>query len=183
MTIIIDIDDTLCNLQEVVVNLFNERYGARYSIEDFTEYDVLNVLPTQDGMAMRDMYGEIGLYNKVKPLRGAREALQKLVNIGHQVYLVTAAVPKTYGEKVEFIKRHFPFIDDSHIVCMKHKWLLNADIMIEDNLSTLLAKPSYHRILMDMPWNRDVHDWAYGIHRCHNWNEILTAINKINELE
>lgn len=183
MVIACDIDDTLCNLQEVVINLFNERFGSHYTLKDFTEYDIMNVLPTQDAIVMRDIYGETGLYDKVKPVPGAQEALEKLINLGHQVYLVTAAIPKTYGEKVAFINRYFPFIDDGHIVSMKHKWMFKADVMIEDNVSTLLTKPSYHRVLMDKPWNRNVNDWAYGIHRCHNWNEIVAAVNKINELE
>ena len=183
MVILVDVDDTICNLQEVVVNSFNKRYGSRYALSDFTEYDIMNVLPTQDAIVMRDMYGESGLYDKVKPLPGARESLEKLINLGHQVYLVTAAIPQTYGEKVAFIKRFFPFIDESHIVCMKHKWMFKCDVMIEDNLQTLLAKPNYHRICFNMPWNQSDKDWVYGIHRCYNWNDVLAVINKINELE
>lgn len=183
MTIMVDIDDTICNLQDVVIDLFNKRYGSHYAIEDFTDYDIMNVLPTQDAIVMKNMYGETGLYSKVKPIPGAREALQKLINMGHQVYLVTAAVPKTYGEKIEFIHRYFPFIDESHIVCMKHKWMFKADIMIEDNMQNLLERPYYHRICFDMPWNQNDKDWVYGIHRCHNWSDVLAAVNKISELE
>ena len=183
MVICIDIDDTICNLQETVINLFNKRYGAHYALNNFTEYDIMNVLPTQDAIVMRDMYGESGLYDRVKPLSGARESLEKLINLGHQVYLVTAAIPKTYGEKVAFIKRFFPFIDESHIICMKHKWMFKCDVMIEDNLQTLLAKPNYHRICFNMPWNQSDKDWVYGIHRCYNWNDVLVAVNKISELE
>ena len=183
MTIAIDIDDTICNLQETVIKLFNERFGTTYKITDFTEYDIMNILPTQDAIVMKDMYGESGLYDNVKPLPGAQKALEKLINLGHQVYLVTAAVPKTYGEKVAFIKRFFPYIDENHIICMRHKWLLKADVMIEDNLQTLLAKPDYHRICVNMPWNQSSKDWVYGVHRCNNWNEIFTVVNKINDLE
>lgn len=183
MVIACDVDDVLCNLQEVVVNLFNKRYGTNYNIEAFTEYNIMNVLPTKDGVVMRDMYGEPGLYDKVKPIHGAQKALEKLINLGHQVYLVTAAIPKTYGEKVAFIKRFFPYIDESHIICMQHKWLLNCDIMIEDNLQTLVEKSHYHRVLFDKPWNQSSKDWVYGINRCHNWEDVLTTINKISEVE
>lgn len=183
MVLCIDVDDVICNLQEVVVNLFNKRYGSHYTIEDFTEYDVMNILPTQDAMVLKDMYGETGLYDKVKPMPGAQEALEKLINLGHQVYLVTAAIPKTYGEKVAFIKRFFPYIDDGHIVAMKHKHMFKCDVMIEDNLNNLLAKPYYHRICFDRPWNREVNDWTYDIHRCKNWNEIVEVVNKINDGE
>jgi 5'(3')-deoxyribonucleotidase len=183
MVIAIDCDDTICNLQEVVVNLFNNRYGSNYSLEDFTEYDVMNILPTQDAIVMRDMYGESGIYDKVKPMPGAQEAIEKLINLGHQVYLVTAAVPKTYAEKVAFIQRFFPYIDDGHIVSMKHKWLFKCDLMIEDNLQTLLERPHYHRVLLDCPWNQSSKDWVYGVNRCKNWKEILEVVNQINEWE
>lgn len=183
MIIACDVDNVICNLQEVVVNLFNNRYNASYTLNDFTEYDIMNVLPPQDGIVMRDMYGEPDLYNKVKPIPGAQESLQKLINKGHQVYLVTDAVPKTYGEKVEFIKRYFPFIDESHMVCMKHKHLFRCDVMIEDNLTNLLAKPYYHRICFNYPWNESKKDYIYDIYRCYNWDDVLAAVDKINELE
>lgn len=177
--IAVDCDNVICNLQEVVIELFNKRYNAHYTMEDFTEYDVMNVLPTQDGIVMRDMYGEHGLYEKVKPYSGASECLQKLINSGHNVYFVTDAIPKTYGEKVEFIKRYFPFIDESHIVCMKHKHMFMADVLIEDNLSNLLASSYYHRICYNQPWNQSKKDWIYDIHRCYNWEDVVAAVNKI----
>lgn len=183
MVITVDVDDTICNLQEVVVDLFNKRFGSNYTINDFTEYDIMNVLSTQDAIVMKDIYGESGLYNKVKPMPGAQDVLEKLINLGHQVYLVTAAIPKTYGEKVAFIKRFFPYIDDSHIVAMKHKHMFRADIMVEDNLQALLAGQHYHRILVNRPWNQSSKDWVYGINRCNNWSEILEVVNKINDLE
>ena len=183
MVIACDVDNVICNLQETVLIWFNERYGTHYTLNDFAEYDVMNVLPTEDALKMQTMYGETGLYNLVKPLPGAQDSLKKLINEGHQVYLVTDAVPKTYGEKVEFIHRYFPFIDDAHIVCMKHKHMFKCDIMIEDNLQVLLAKPYYYRICFDRPWNRSVNDWTYDIRRCNSWNEIVEVVNKINDGE
>lgn len=183
MIIAVDVDDTICNLQEVVVDLFNKRFGSHYTLENFTEYDIMNVLPTQDAIVMKDIYGESGLYNKVKPMPGAQDTLEKLINLGHQVYLVTAAIPETYGEKVAFIKRFFPYIDDGHIVSMKHKHMFKADIMIEDNLQALLAGQHYHRILVNRPWNQSSKDWVYGINRCNNWSEIHEVVNKISDLE
>lgn len=183
MIIAVDVDDTICNLQEVVVDLFNKRFNSHYTLNDFTEYDIMNVLPTQDAIVMKDIYGESGLYNKVKPMPGAQDTLEKLINLGHQVYLVTAAIPKTYGEKVSFIKRFFPYIDDNHIVAMKHKHMFRADIMIEDNLQALLAGQHYHRILVNRPWNQSSKDWVYGINRCNNWSEIHEVVNKISDLE
>lgn len=183
MVLCIDIDDTICHMQQAAIDLFNERYGTKYTLNDFNDYDVMNCMPVDHAVKMIEIYGERGFYNHVKPIKGAKEALQKLINDGHQVYLVTNAIPGTYGEKVEFIKRYFPFIDKSHIIAMKHKYLLRADIMIEDCLQNLMAKHYYHRICFDQPWNRQVKDWVYNIHRCNNWSNVLEVVNKISELE
>lgn len=183
MILAIDVDNVLCNLQEVVVKLFNERYGSHYTLNDFTEYDIMNVLPTADAVKMKEIYAESGLYDIVKPLPGAQDTLRKLMNMGHHIYLATDAAPETYGEKVEFIKRYFPYIGAEHIISIKHKHLLRCDVMVEDNLDNLLAGQHYHRCLINWPWNQSNKDWIYGIERCYGWSDVLAAINKINDLE
>jgi 5'(3')-deoxyribonucleotidase len=81
--------------------------------------------------------------------------------------------------KINWIKQYFPFIGDSYIISMKHKWLFRCDVMIEDRLDTLLKGHHYDRICIDFPWNREVRDEAYGIYRCKDWNDVLAAVNRI----
>ena len=180
MIICVDFDNTLCNLQEVVVKMFNKRYGTHHTMDDFTDYDVAQILPKNEAVLMKKMYAEGNLYSNVKPLQGAQNAIEKLINAGHQVYVVSDIIPQTYAEKVDWLKFYFPQIDDAHIVAMKHKHLFKCDIMIEDNLQNLLAKPYYERICFDYAWNRNVNDYAYSIHRVQNWNEIMDVINKLD---
>ena len=180
MTIAIDMDNVLCNLQEVVVNLFNKRHNKNYTIEDFTDYDVAHILPKNEAILMKNMYGEDNLYGNIKPLPGAQNTVEKLVNAGHQVYVVSDVIPKTYAEKVEWIRFYFPQIDEAHIVAMKHKHKFKCDLMIEDNLQNLLASPYYERICFDYAWNRKVSDYAYNIHRVSSWNEVWDIINKLD---
>ena len=181
MIIAIDMDNILCNLQEVVVNLFNERYSTNYTIDDFTDYDVAQVLPKNEAILMKTMYGEDNLYSNIKPLPGAQNAIEKLINAGHQVYVVSDVIPKTYSEKVEWLRFYFPQIDEAHIVAMKHKHMFKCDVLIEDNMANLLAAPYYHRICLNYPWNeqRKDWDWVHEIHRCYNWTDIVAAVNKI----
>ena len=183
MIIAVDVDNVICNLQETVVNLFNQRHNTKYSLNDFKSYYVSDCIPEDDAIKMQEMYSESGLYNFVKPIPGSQSALKKLISNGHIVYLVTDAIPKTYGEKIDFIHQHFPFIDDSHIVAMKHKWLFRADVLVEDKLETLLEKPYFHRVCFNYPWNESKKDYIYDIHRCYDWNDVLAAINKINDGE
>lgn len=180
MTIVIDMDNVLCNLQEVVVNLFNKRYGKKYTLEDFTDYDVSQILPKNEAVLMKSMYCDDNIYNSVKPLHGAQNVVEKLINAGHNVYIVSDIIPKTYVKKVEWLNFYFPQIDEAHIVAMKHKHRFKCDVMIEDNMQNLLASPYYERICFDYAWNRKVSDYAYNIHRVSNWNEVLGVINKLD---
>ena len=183
MIIAIDIDDTICNMQQTAIDIFNTRYNTHYSITDFHEYEVMNCMPVEHATNMLKIYGESGFYNHVKPFKGASGSIQKLIDKGHQVYFVTNAIPKTYGEKVDFVKRYFPYIDEAHIVSMKHKYLFRCDIMIDDCLQNLLAGTNYYRICFNQPWNFSNKDWVYDVHRCDDWNSIIAVVNEINELE
>lgn len=181
MIIACDVDNVLNNLQETVVKLFNERYGTNYTLNDFHNYKVANVLPVKEAVDMKEMYGENEIYDHVRPIVGSQEGLQKLINGGDDVYLVTDAIPKNYNEKITWLHHFFPFIDNAHIVALKHKNLFKCDIMIEDNPHNLLASCYYDRICMDYPWNRQLKDHVYGIYRCNGWDQIVDAVNKIKE--
>ena len=183
MILCVDVDNVICNLQETVIAIFNERYGTHYTMEDFNEYNIENVLSVKEAVAMKEMYGEAGIYDYVKPIAGSQDGMKKLINDGHKVYLVTDAAPSNYSEKVEWIKHFFPFIDCSHIVAMKHKHLFKCDLMFEDNMNNLLAGVSYHRVCMDQPWNRNEKDYVYDIHRCINWSDFLDVVDKLKEEE
>ena len=183
MILCVDIDNTINNLQEAVMNLFNERYCTNYTLDNFDSYNIENVLPVKEAVIMKEMYGENGIYNFVKPLIGSQDAIQKLINDGHQVYFVTDAIPKIYNEKCQWVKHFFPFVDEAHIIAMKHKGLFKCDIMIEDNIQNLLSGVHYHRICINYPWNQNTHDEAYDIHRCASWNDVMDVVNQLNEEE
>lgn len=183
MRIAIDIDNVIANLQLTVVNLFNDKYGTNYTLNDFDDFNIENVLPFQEAIDMKEMYASEDIYNHVKPIAGSQDGVRKLISAGHEVYLVTDAIPKNYYNKVQWIKNFFPIIDEAHIVSMKHKQLFKCDVMIEDNVHNLIAGTHYHRICLDYKWNRNVRDWVYDIHRCSNWHEIVNIVNKLNKEE
>ena len=183
MVLCVDIDNTINNLQESVIKQFNKKHKTKYVLDDFQDYNVENVLPVKEAVAMKDMYIKHGVYDNVKPLAGSQDVLQKLISEGHQVYLVTDSHPAIFEEKVQWVKHFFPFIGSEHIVAMKHKNLFRCDLMIEDNIQNILSGVHYHRVCLDYAWNQKVHDEAYGIHRCTNWHEILDVVNKLNEEE
>ena len=53
MTIMIDIDDTICNMQQTAINIFNSRYNTKYTMDDFRDYDVMNCMPIDHANNLR----------------------------------------------------------------------------------------------------------------------------------
>lgn len=181
MIVCVDLDNTLCNLQKIVIDKFNNRYGSSYTMEDFIKYNISECLSRDEAVKMQAIYIEPGIYDSVKPLQGAQEALQKLIRVGHEVYIVTHSDPSIFTEKAEWIRYWFPFIDKSHIISMEHKWLFKCDLMVEDNLDNLLGGSHYDRICFDYPWNRDVRDYVYDINRVTSWSEVVDVVDNINQ--
>ena len=133
-----------------------------------------------DTIKMKGLYVKSGIYECVNVMSGAKSAIQKLKKAGHDIYIVTDSAPSIFEEKANWIKYNFD-IDTSHIISMKHKWLFKCDVMVDDNLDNLLGGYHYDRVLFDYPWNRDIHDEVYGIHRVQNWSNALDVINKLSK--
>ena len=183
MIIACDVDGVLNNLMDVTLEIFNNKYGKSYTVDDLITYNLENCFEPEEANQMKAIFEDKSIWDKVKPISGAQDGLQKLIRDGHQVYLVTNNSPYTYGYKYDWIRHYFPFVAPNKIVCMSEKWVFRADLMIEDCFETLSAKPYYHRILMNQPWNQSSKDYVYGIYRCNNWQEIVAAVNKIDEQE
>ena len=79
---------------------------------------------------------------------------------------------------MKWLKRYFPFIDESRIICIRDKSILDVDVMIDDNLDNLIGNIRCNRVLLEKPWNKDAHDEVYGIKRCTNWDEIVVAVEE-----
>jgi len=181
LVICIDCDNVMNDLQAAVIKVFNKRYGTAYILDDFKKYNISQCLNKEDAMKFVSIYSEPGIYDSVAPLLNAQNALYKLQRAGHEIYVVSHSEPSIFEEKSNWIKYYFPTIDDAHIISMQHKWLFKCDVMVEDNLDNLLGGHHYERVLFNWPWNRNVRDEVYGIHRVSNWDIALDVINKINK--
>lgn len=183
MVIVCDVDGVLNNLMDVILDTYNNKYSTNYTLQDVTCHNWKNCFDSKIASYLESISIDPGIWNKVSPLDGSQDFIKRLIRDGHQVYLVTNNDPHTYGQKFDWIHKHFPFIEPSNIVCMADKWLFKCDIMIEDRLETLIEKPYYSRILRDQPWNQSNKDYIYGIRRCYNFDEIIAAVNEINDGE
>ena len=87
----------------------------------------------------------------------------------YEIFIATAAmeVPSSFTAKYEWLERHFPFIQPSHIVFCGDKSILNADFLIDDN-PRQLRRFSGQGVLFHAHHNVAVN----GFPRVHNWIEV-----------
>lgn len=112
-----------------------------------------------------DLYPQnnIGFYENIEPIIDGIDALFKLINNGHHVYILTGASPcnlHSYSEKAKWIIKHIGFEFLDKLIISQNKALFIGDIIIDNNIE-----------------GRNVENFKGKlIHYKNNWNEILEEI-------
>lgn len=181
MIICVDFDNVLNNLTEKTIELYNSNSDKNIQMSDLTSYDFYSCVNKDDADKMVKLFKNKALWDSLTPIAGAREGLQKLIDAGHKVYIATATAPENFMWKINWLKKYFSFFNIENVIRIMDKSLLKCDVLIEDSVEQLIKNKLCERICLDYPWNRNVSDFVYGIHRCQNWSEILDEINKISE--
>ena len=180
MTILIDMDDTIESLLKAWVNGVNMKYGRSVSCEDVTSWDVSAAFP---GLTREEVYAvplEQGFWKTVEPIPGAAEAIQRFMDAGHEVFIVTATPYESVTEKMtEVLFRYFPFLTWKQLIITSRKQLIRGDVLIDDGIHNLDGG-DYIKILMTAPHNRNYDAEAIGMIRVHNWAEIEEVIKQIS---
>lgn len=181
MIICIDVDNVVNNLIDVAIDYYNKEKESTISLNDISTYNIYRCLDYSSANEISAWIDSRIIWNKVKPISGAASAIQRMIDAGHEVYFVTYNAPLSWDAKVAWIKKNFPYIDADHIVCMKHKWRFDCDVMVEDCVETLIKSKQCQRICLDYPWNRNIKDHVYGIHRVMSWDDVTNVIEIMNE--
>jgi len=181
LTILVDMDDTIEGLLDAWLDCVNEKYGYHTVHEDVVNWDVSKAFP---GLTHEQVYSVIEdneFWKQVKPLPGAVEALQRFVDQGHEVYIVTAAGYQSVAGKMEYHLFHwFPFITWDHVIITSNKHLIRGDVLIDDGFHNLQGG-EYAKILVDAPYNRMFDEKAEGMVRVFSWPEIEAQICKLSD--
>ena len=179
----VDVDNVVNDLVEKLIELYNRTYSANLKFEDFTNYDFFKCLQYDDAQRLMDLFDERELWDSLSPRDGAQRGIKHFINRGYDVYFATNASPITFPWKVEWLRKYFSMVPEKNIICINNKGLLQANVLIDDNIDNLLSSQYYDRVCMDYAWNRDVHDEVYAINRAHNWDEIVEVVDKLYEYD
>ncbi|WP_448519059.1 5' nucleotidase, NT5C type [Rhodoflexus sp.] len=164
--IAIDMDDVMADATGRFIQLVAERHGVVIA-----KHELRNDLLQKAGIPyqqVRHWLWEEGFFRHMQPLPDSREVMRELVE-KYEVFIVSAAIefPQSLREKVEWLAEHFPFIDWRYIVLCGHKYMIQADYLIDDHEKNLIHFTGTP-IVFTAPHN--IH--LQGYERVNNWAEI-----------
>ncbi len=179
----VDVDDTIEDLLLSWVNYLNSKYNLNVDINDCKGWDLTLLFPTLTDKQIVDALWDVELWKSIKPIDGAIQYLQKLVEDGFDVYLATATHISYYNDKYKYvINKYFPFITEDHIITIHNKQLLKGLVLVDDYVENL-KDADYYGILFESYYNKDVDlSKESKIMRAHNWKECYDLIHDIYNL-
>ena len=164
LTIAVDLDSTLNNLNHVWIVRYNQMYDD--TLNCFNEWNVVNCVKPECGNRIFDILGAKDFFYNLGMQSGADEVMEKLCT-EHNVHIVTAYTANTCVDKVRWVQKYLPFFDIKNIVFCNNKRLFNADVLIDDAPHNIESFPNT-TICFDMPYNKEVK----SDYRAFSWIDI-----------
>ncbi len=182
MKIGIDIDNTICNTSECVLNYVNQKIGTNLCIKDIKEYYMERFIPEEHKHLILQAFHDKEMWKNVSLFPTAKYYIDKLTNEGYDIYFVTATTFANIDKKSSFLKRNFPRINiNDKLINIKYKQLLNLDIMIDDFLENLIGERTYYSICLDYAWNQ-TNELIPCFSRATGWNDIYNKVKMVENL-
>lgn len=175
MRILLDQDGVLADLHHGWLHLHNQDNPedavhphtiTRWAIHEFVKV----------GHRIYDYLHRHDLYDHVPVIPGAQEAVQQLIDAGHELAVVTAAgnIGAMIENKIKWLKTHFPMIPAENFVFTNNKGLVSGDLLIDDGPHNLELFPNLS-LMFDAPHNRTEERFL----RVHNWDEAMAFCRKV----
>ncbi|REE80137.1 5'(3')-deoxyribonucleotidase [Paenibacillus taihuensis] len=172
-TILFDLDDVLADFLSALIERYNLRYDGLLKKDHIMHWDLSKVVKKECGTRIYDFYQEPGLFRYLKPRDHAAEVLERLIDAGLEIVIVSdAPIGHSYDEylldktkitnpaddKRKWISEHLPMIDKNNIIFTSQKWRIMGDILVDDRPDTFnkFRELGRNAILMDQPYNQDI---------------------------
>ena len=178
--ILIDLDDTLNNLIECWLWLYNEKYNDNLQPHDITAWEINNFVKPEAVDGIFKLLETPNLFSElVQPKPDSIKTTQILSKF-YDLYIVTACTyPQNIVEKFKWLETYFPHISTDNIITAKDKSLIVGDYMIDDHIGNLITSKCDNKILFLAPHN--MINNVENIIRVASWDDILYFFSTENE--
>lgn len=167
--ILLDVDDVIANLIDSWLSTYNTYSGDNLKPENILDWDISKFVPCEYKTFIYEILHDPQLYDKVKPVNGSLEGVNRLITKGFRIVYLTSPIIETAGVKFNWLlKNKFPIKLEDYIEA-NDKSLIFGDFMIDDGIHNIEKTRAGDALLFSQPWNKNYE----GAIRVNNWNEIL----------
>ena len=165
MTLLIDQDDVLAEYIKGVTKAYNDKYGTNVAVEECTSWNLHSIF----GEEIETVMHEPESFRHLEPVKHALEVFERLYRSNlFEMYIVTAANPRSVEAKFEWIKEYLPFFPEDRVIVCKRKYMIKGDVLLDDGMHNIeeFLETGGTPIIFDRPHNRQQ---GKGITRVKDW--------------
>lgn len=174
--ILIDMDGVLADAEASFLAEYRKKFPNHFylPIEEKAFY-IGHDYPPELKNDVHSIYQAEGFFLNLPLIPGAKEALEEMLAMGHDVRIATSPLLRYKHcvlEKYKWVHNNLGFEWTRRIILSKDKTLIHGDVLIDDKPEHEGERiPSWEHILYDAPYNRHLNNkkrltWD-------NWNEVL----------
>jgi len=173
MSIAVDLDGVVLNLIEEWLNLYNKKYEDTLKPSDILDWNTHKFVKSRCGKRIYQFIKNPKIYDNVKPIEGALEAINSLRDYGFRILFVTTFEPKFSYAKFKWLNDHGFKVDKKDYIECGDKSLILSSALIDDNYENVKNFPELG-ILFSSPWNLK-YDYKT---RVNGWQQVLDFMTK-----
>lgn len=163
--IAIDMDQVLADTLAHHLAIYNREHDDNLTRDDLKGRRLYEAVDEVRRERVRSYPRALDFFRHIPVMPGSQEVVADL-HKRFEIFITTAAMdyPTSFTAKYEWLREHFPFIEDSHIVFCGDKGIIAADYLVDDspyNFERFMGQG----LLFTAPHN--IHETRYP--RVHDW--------------
>ncbi len=182
----IDCDGVLADWMMYVIPIVNNLFNKNITKKDLISWDLYDLLKEKSAKTkLYDYLNTTDMILHLEPFSEALEGIKKLKEIA-EIYIVTSPMmnyPNWIIHRNEWLKKHFK-IDKNNIVNTAAKYLIQADIFIDDKPENVVNWANYKNnsdFGYPVLWEHDYINVKLDERVIHtnNWGDIIELVNRV----
>lgn len=176
MIIGLDFDDTINSMLDTWVAWLNRKHGTTVQVSDITDWELIKQFPN---LTIEELFEPVDtpeFWDEVTIKPGAPEIIERLIQDGHKVYIVTSSHYKTLSYKLKrCLFAHLPFLTKEQVIITYDKSLIRCDLLLDDAEHNLINFSGI-KVFFDAPHNRKS---VVADFRVDSWKDFYELINEL----
>lgn len=157
LIIAVDVDEVVADLLSEWLRIYNILWDDTLRPDKIRGWSLVEQVKPECGKRIYEILHNRTLYDHVKPIPGALEAIRWMRQRGHRVVFVSSCVAGSVDRKVAWLQKHKflpPGNSVKDFIAATDKSLIGADVLIDDHILNVEAFPRYG-ILLHVPHNSE----------------------------